>query len=140
MTSSRYVSSRSCRVVFYAAIVLAAPAAIAAHITGNWQISAIGVHDGRYVAGGKTYSSLDALETAVRASRPVELLIVSCTPAAARSWLAVVPRFDDLPIHLDVSDGTSPACDATLPVGASSGSASPGVEPAVQEYWDRRTP
>jgi hypothetical protein len=76
----------------------------------------------------------------VRASRPATLLIVSCTPAAARSWLAVVPRFDDLPIHLDVSDATSPACEAAIPVGASSGSGSAGVEPAVQQYWDRRTP
>jgi hypothetical protein len=121
-------------------MVLAAPVAIAAHITGNWQVSAIGVHDGRYIAGGKAYSTLDTLEAAVRASRPATLLIVSCTPAAARSWLAVVPRFDDLPIHLDVSDGTSPACEAAIPVSASSGSASAGVEPAVQQYWDRRTP
>jgi hypothetical protein len=140
MTSSHRRSVRSTRAAFFAAMVLAAPVAIAAHITGNWQVSAIGVHDGRYIAGGKTYSTLDTLEAAVRASRPATLLIVSCTPAAARSWLAVVPRFDDLPIHLDVSDGTSSACEAAIPVGASSGSASAGVEPAVQQYWDRRTP
>src|SRR5512137_1199176 len=140
MTSPPSRSIRSTRAAFFAAMVLAAPAAIAAHITGNWQVSAIGVHDGRYIAGGKVYSSLDALETAVRASRPATLLIVSCTPAAARSWLAVVPRFDDLPIHLDVSDGTSPACEAAIPVSAPGGSTPTGIDPAVQEYWDRRTP
>jgi hypothetical protein len=140
MTSSPSRSIRSTRAAFFAAMVLAAPAAIAAHITGNWQVSAIGVHDGRYIAGGKAYSTLDALEAAVRASRPPTLLIVSCTPAATRSWLAVVPRFEDLPMHLDVSSGSSPACEGTIPVSASSGSASAGVEPAVQQYWDRRTP
>ena len=140
MTSSPSRSIRSNRAAFFAAMVLVAPAAIAAHITGNWQVSAIGVHDGRYTAGGQTYGTLDALETAVRASRPATLLIVSCTPAATRSWLAVVPRLDDLPMHLDVSNGSSPACEATIPVSAASGSASADIEPAVQQYWDRRMP
>lgn len=140
MTRSPSRSIRSTRAAFFAAMVLVAPAAIAAHIVGNWQVSSIGVHDGRYIAGGQTYSSLDALEAAVRASRQATLLIVSCTPAAARSWLAVVPRLDDLPMHLDVSDGSSPACEAAIPVSASSSSTPAGVEPAVQQYWDRRMP
>ena len=140
MTSSRGCSIRSTRAALFAAISFVAPAAIAAHIVGNWQHSAIGVYDGRYIAGGKAYSSLDALEAAVRASRPATLLIVSCTPAATRSWLAVVPRFEDLPLHLDVSDGSSPACEGTIPASATSGSTPAGIDPAVQQYWDRRTP
>jgi hypothetical protein len=140
MTSPPSRSIRSTRAAFLAAMVFVAPAAIAAHVVGNWQDSAIGVHDGRYFAGGKAYSTLDALEAAVRASRPATLLIVSCTPAATRSWLAVVPRFDDLPMHLDVSDGSSPACKGAIPVSASGGAASAGVEPAVRQYWDRRMP
>lgn len=133
-------TSRSTRAAFFAAVVLAAPAALAAHIAGSWQDSAIGVHDGRYIAGGKSYSTLDALEAAVRAARPTTLRIVSCTPAATRSWLAVVPRFEDLPLHLDVSDGSSPACAATTPVSASSSPAPAGIDPAVQQYWNRRMP
>jgi hypothetical protein len=140
MTSCQGRSICSTRAAIFAAMVLVAPAAIAAHIVGSWQDSAIGVHDGRYVAGGKAYGTLDALEAVVRASRPATLLIVSCTPAATRSWLAVVPRFEDLPLHLDVSDGSSPACEATIPVSASSGSTPAGIEPAVQQYWDRRMP
>ena len=131
---------RSTRAAFLAAMVLAAPAALAAHFVSNSQDSAIGVHDGRYIAGGKSYGTLDALEAAVRATRPATLLIVSCTPTATRSWLAVVPRFDDLPMHLDVSDGSSPACEGTIPVSASSNPAPAGIEPAVQQYWDRRMP
>ena len=131
---------RSTRAAFFAATVLVAPAAIAAHIAGNWQDGVIGVHDGRYIAGGKSYGTLDALEAAVRAARPTTLLIVSCTPAATRSWLAVVPRFEDLPLHLDVSDGSSPACAATIPVGASNSAAPAGIDPAVRQYWDRRMP
>jgi len=68
--------SRSTRAAFFAAMVLVAPAAIAAHIAGNWQDSAIGVHDGRYIAGGKAYGSLDALEAAVPAASTATLLIV----------------------------------------------------------------
>ena len=131
---------RSTRAAFLAAMVLAAPVALAAHFVSNSQDSAIGVHDGRYIAGGKSYGTLDALEAAVRATRPATLLIVSCTPAATRSWLAVVPRFEDLPLHLDVSDGSSPACEGTIPVSASSNPAPAGIEPAVQQYWDRRMP
>ena len=99
MTSSPKHSNRSARAAFITALVLVAPAALAAHFTGTGQDSAIGVHDGRYVAGGKTYGTLDALEAAVRASHPATLLIVSCTPAATRSWLEAVPRFEDLPMH-----------------------------------------
>jgi hypothetical protein len=132
--------SRPARAACFVAVVLAAPAALAAHFVSNSQDSAIGVHDGRYIAGGKSYGTLDALEAAVRAARPTTLLIVSCTPAATRSWLAVVPRFEDLPLHLDVSDGSSPACAATTPVSASSSPAPAGIDPAVQQYWNRRMP
>lgn len=140
MTSSQGRSIRPTRAAFFAAMSFIAPAAIAAHIVGNWQDSAIGVHDGRYIAGGRAFGTLEALEAAVRASRPATLLIVSCTPAATTSWMAVVPRFEDLPLHLDVSDGSSPACEGTIPASASSGSTPAGIEPAVQQYWDRRMP
>jgi hypothetical protein len=133
-------ADRSRRAALVAAMVLAAPLTMAAHFTGSGQNSAIGVHGGRYVAGGQSYGTLDALEAAVRAARPTTLLIVSCTPAATRSWLAVVPRFEDLPLHLDVSDGSSPACAATIPVGASNSAAPAGIDPAVRQYWDRRMP
>jgi len=137
MTSSPL---RSSGVAFCAGLVLAAPAAIASHATGARQDLAVNVHDGYYVAGGQAYATLDGLEAAVRAARPATLLIVQCTPEAARSWLATVPRFEDLPMHLDVSDGSSPACEGTIPVSASSGSTPAGIEPAVQQYWDRRMP
>ena len=140
MTSSPKHSSRSGRGAFFTALVLLAPAALAAHFTGTGQDGAIGVHDGRYVAGGKTYGTLDALEAAVRASHPATLLIVSCTPAATRSWLEAVPRFEDLPMHLDVSDGSSSACSGPMPVGASTGSAPADLAPAVEKYWTRRMP
>jgi len=132
--------SRSTRAAFFAAMVLGAPAALAAHFVGNSQDSTIGVHDGRYIAGGESYGTLDALEAAVRAARPTTLLIVSCTSAATRSWLAAVPRFEDLPLHLDASDSSSPACAATTPISASSSPAPAGIDPAVQQYWDRCMP
>ena len=140
MTSSPKHSNRSGRAAFFTALVLIAPSAVAAHFTGTGPDSAIGVHDGRYIAGGKTYGTLDALEAAVRASRPASLLIVSCTPAATRSWLEAVPRFEDLPMHLDVSDGSSSSCSATMPVGASTGLAPADLAPAVEQYWTRRMP
>ena len=131
---------RSTRAAFLAAMVLAAPAALAAHFVSNSQDSAIGVHDGRYIAGGKSYGTLDALEAAVRATRPATLLIVSCTPAATRSWLAVVPRFEDLPMHLDVSNGSSATCGAPATTIATKGPTPIEVEPAVVQYWSRRMP
>ena len=77
MTSSR---SRLNRVTCYAALMLAAPVVLASHSTAARQDSAISVHDGYYVAGGRTYTTLDALEAAVRASGPATLLIVQCSP------------------------------------------------------------
>jgi hypothetical protein len=140
MTNSPSRWNRWTRAACFAGLALVTPLVLAAHFASARSDSEIGVHDGRYVFGGRTYSSLDAVEAGVRASRPATLLILSCTPAATRSWLAAVPRFDDLPMHLDVSNGSSTACEAAIPVSASSGSASAGVEPAVQEYWDRRMP
>jgi hypothetical protein len=137
MTSSRY---RSSRVALYAGLMLAAPAAIASHAAGARQDSAIGVHDGYYVAGGQTYATLDALEAAVRASRPETLLIVRCAPEATRTWLATVPRFEDLPMHLDVSNGPSATCGAPAATIATLGPTAIEVEPAVVQYWSRRMP
>jgi hypothetical protein len=120
--------------------MLAAPAALASHATGVRQDSAVSVHDGYYVAGGQTYTTLDALEAAVRASRPATLLIVQCSPEATRSWLAAVPRFEDLPMHLDVSNGSSGACGAPAATVATKGPTALDLEPAVAQYWSRRMP
>jgi hypothetical protein len=137
MTSSRF---RTNRVACCAALMLAAPAALASHATGARQASAISVHDGYYIAGGQTYTTLDALESAVRASRPATLLIVQCTPEATRYWLAAVPRFEDLPMHLDVSNESSAACGTAAVTGMTKGPTAIEVEPAVAQYWSRRMP
>jgi hypothetical protein len=139
MTRPRVRSIRSKRAAFITALLLAAPGAMASHGASTPQDRAIGVHDGRYVTAGQTYTTLDALEVAVRAARPASLSIVACTPTATRSWLSAVPRFEDLPMHLDVSNGASPACEATLPVSMGA-SASAEPEPAVRQYWNQRMP
>ena len=137
MTSSPL---RSSGVAFCAGLMLAAPAAIASHATGARQDLAVNVHDGFYVAGGQAYATLDGLEAAVRAARPATLLIVQCTPEAARSWLATVPRFEDLPMHLDVANGSSATCGAPAATIATKGPTAIEVEPAVVQYWSRRMP
>jgi hypothetical protein len=140
MTRSTAPSIRSSFVAGFVTVVLLGQAAIAAHVVNNGHDGAIGVHDGRYVTGGQTYTTLDALEAAVRSARPSALLIVACTPAAIRSWLAAVPCFEDFPMHLDVSDGSSPACAATLPVSTVPGAASAELDPVVRQYWDQHMP
>lgn len=137
MSSSR---SRLNCVACCAALMLAAPAALASHAANARQDSAIGVHDGYYVTGGQAYTTLDALEAAVRASRPATLLIVQCTPEATQSWLAAVPRFEDLPMHLAVTNGSSAGCGTPAAAIPTKVSTTTPVEPAVAQYWSRRMP
>lgn len=140
MTRSPLLSTRFGHVILCAACATFVPTALAAHGPGNGQENAIGIHDGRYVAGGKTHASLDALDSAVRAARPASVLIVSCTTAAAASWLAAVPRFDDVPMHLDVSDGSSPACRAAMPASVRQDATGMELDPVTRRYWDGRQP
>lgn len=140
MTRSPLLSTQLGHVLFCAGFATFVPTALAAHGAGNRQESAIGIQDGRYVAAGQTHASLDALDAAVRAARPAAVLIVSCATAATASWLAAVPRFDDLPMHLDVSDGSSPACLATMPASVRPGTTGMELDPATRRYWDGRQP
>jgi hypothetical protein len=114
--------------------------ATAGHVASGPGDATVAVYDGRYVAGGRSYESLDALESAVRAARPSALLLVACTPTAARAWLAAVPRFEDIPMHLDVVAGDAPVCPViAMPAGALAAS---GAQPdaGVQQYWNQRMP
>lgn len=128
------------RTVFCAAIAALLPTAFAGHGSGARPETVVGVQPGRYVVAGQSYAGVDALHAAVRAAQPGAVLIVSCSPAATASWLAAVKQLDDLPMHLDVSDGASPACASAKPASVRPGSAAPDVDPAVQRYWSARQP
>lgn len=114
------------------------PVALAAHVQGSTE-TAVGVYDAAYVSAGRTYASLDELAAAILSAHPASVLIVSCTPAASTAWLSAVPRFEAVPMHLDVSDGSAPACSGMQ--NPSSGR--PGrsdSDAAAGEYWARRMP
>jgi hypothetical protein len=122
------------------AATLVPRAATAGHVASGPGDATVAVYDARYVAGGRSYESLDALESAVREARPSALLLVACTPAAARAWLAAVPRFEDIPMHLDVVAATSPVCPA-VPMRAGAPAATGAqADSGVQQYWNRRMP
>jgi hypothetical protein len=140
MTRSPLRSMNFGHVVLCTAFATLLPTAFAAHGGGSGQERAIGVHDGRYVAGGQTHASLDTLDSAVRAARPASVLIVACASASTSSWLATVPRFDDLPMHLDVSDGSSPACRAAMPASVRQGATGMELDAATRRYWSGRQP
>jgi hypothetical protein len=136
MNSFRH-ASRIASIAVVAALALPA-IATANHAAMNGKDALVAVYDARYVAGGRVYESLDALEQAVRAARPTAVLVVACTPASAPAWLAAVPRFDDIPMHLDVAVDASPQCPA-IPVRTAMASSAP-ADPAVDQYWSRRMP
>jgi hypothetical protein len=115
-----------------------AQASVASHVTGQPSDTVIGVFDSTYVVNGSRYDSLDALRTAVRASLPASVKIVACGPSAARSWLTAVPLFEDVPMHLDGPNGTSPACAAAIPARDATGTLE--VDAAVSSYWNARMP
>lgn len=117
-------------------------ASIAFGATHQGERGEISVYRQHYVTGGRSYADLDQLEAAVRATRPAFVRIVSCEPEAARAWLAAVPRFDSLPLQLDVIDASSPACrPAAMPAGASQAIGPTGIDgSAVAKYWEQRMP
>lgn len=132
--------TRGACAAFCAAFIVLVPSAFAGHVPAKRAESMIGIHEGGYVVAGHTYTSLDAVDAALRSAGAGSVAIVACTPDATASWLAAVRRFDGLPMHLDVAHGSSPACLAALPASARPGAMGMDVDPATRQYWDARQP
>lgn len=100
----------------------------------------VAVHARHVTVGGRTYTDLDELEAALRATRPMSLRIVACEAEATRAWLSVVPRFDDVPLLLDIDPANSACGPVALPVAAAQGAPSGIDDASVRRYWERRLP
>lgn len=90
------------------------------------------------------YGSLDALEAAVRASRPAVVEVDICGAEASRAAMAVVHRLSDLSLRLRPLDENVPACRAravAMPAGQRATSGPADIDTAaVKRYWQQVAP
>ncbi len=90
------------------------------------------------------YGSLDALEAAVRASRPTVVEVDICGAEASRVAMAVVHHLSDLPLRLRPLDESDPACRAravAMPASQRATSGPADIDAAaVKRYWQQVAP
>lgn len=91
-----------------------------------------------------TYGSLDALEAAVRTSRPAVVEVHICGAEASRAAMAVAHRLSDLPLRLRPLDESVPACHAravAMPASQRTSSGPADIDAAaVKRYWQQVAP
>ena len=104
----------------------------------------VAVHPHACVTGQRTYSDLDAVVAAVRASGAPPVAVTACGSASVPAWLATVQRLSDFRLEIDVLDALAPACAAPAgPVRVSQGTGASlaGIDPAaVERYWRQVQP
>jgi hypothetical protein len=103
----------------------------------------ITVFAGHFVAGGKSYDDLDALEVAVRAQRPGAVRLYACGSGTARAQMAAAHRFRQNYLELRVLDAADPPCRTSsaaaaqaMTVAQRTGTPPYGIdEVAVAQWW-----
>jgi hypothetical protein len=104
----------------------------------------VAVHPHACVTGQRTYSDLDAVVAAVRASGAPPVAVTACGSASVPAWLATVQRLSDFPLEPGALDASAPAC--AIPAGPvrvsqGEGGALAGIDPvAVERYWRQVQP
>ena len=99
----------------------------------------VSVFSDRYVAAGRQFSDLDALEGWVKSGSPRVLRLDGCGAASATRFLAAVERFQHVYLEIRMSEAGEPGC-TTVAAGRSIPAAVTEVsggerDPAVDRYW-----
>ena len=134
------------RVVKRQALVLLAAAAAAASTVSNAQVAEVRViaKSNQYLLRASAFDSLNALEEAVRSSRPSVVQLDACGHDAARALKAAAHRLSDQVLRIQVLDETALACRggvlAMPAIQRSAPALSDIVDAAVERYWQQASP
>jgi len=131
------------RVVKRHALVLLAAAA---STLSNAQVAEVRViaKSNHYLLRASAFDSLDALEEAVRASRPSVVQMDACGQEAARALKAATHRLSDQVLRIQVLNETALACRSgvlAMPAIQRSAPALSDIDDAaVERYWQQTSP
>ena len=134
------------RVVKRHALVLLAAAAAAAPTVSNAQVAEVRViaRSNQYLLRASAFDSLDALEEAVRASRPSVVQLDACGHEAARALKAAAHRLSDQVLRIQVLDETALACRSGVLAMHATQRSAPSLsdidDAAVERYWQQTSP